>query len=79
MESWVQIQVPDDHVILVSFQWLHIEVPCVYDAVDLFIGGDHVIEKRKKYNCLHCFPTGSFADISSCKLHSYTKLPLSTR
>ena len=53
MESWVQIQVPDDHVILVSFQWLHVEVPCVYDAVDLFIGGDHVIEKRKKYNCIH--------------------------
>ena len=60
MESWVQIQVPDDHVILVSFQWLHVEVPCVYDAVDLFIGGDHVIEKRKKIQLYSLFSLQSF-------------------
>ena len=38
-EDPVKVEVPDDHVILVSFEWLFMDIGCL-NFVELYLGGD---------------------------------------
>ena len=52
----VKVEVPDDHVILISFKWLLIDIACL-NSVELYIGGDQLKNKVNKCKCIHNIST----------------------
>ena len=48
----VKVEVPDDHVILISFKWLFMDIDCL-NSVVLYVGGDQL--KKRNVNALTTF------------------------
>ena len=55
----VKVEVPDDHVILISFKWLFMDIDCM-NSVVLYAGGDQL--KKRNVNVLRTFLAVPFAN-----------------
>ena len=54
----VKVEAPDDHVILISFKWLFMDIACL-NSVELYLGGDQ-LKKSNKCKCIHSISTWPF-------------------